>query len=74
LAKHIDFEMFRSILTDALRKAERKSPAGCKTLDVRLLALEYLIFDGKCDRPVVIAGGPQLGLITMRQKSATTRF
>jgi predicted PilT family ATPase len=28
LAKHIDFEMFRPTLTDALRKAERKSLSG----------------------------------------------
>jgi hypothetical protein len=26
LSKHIDFNMFRHILTEALRKAERKSP------------------------------------------------
>jgi IS5 family transposase len=28
LSKHIDFEMFRPVLNDALRKAERKSPAS----------------------------------------------
>ena len=27
LSKHIDLNMFRPILTEALRKAERKSPA-----------------------------------------------
>ena len=32
LHKHIDFNILRSILTDALRKAERKSPAGRKPL------------------------------------------
>jgi IS5 family transposase len=37
LAKHIDFEIFRPTLTDALRKAERKSPAGRKPLDVILM-------------------------------------
>jgi IS5 family transposase len=37
LAKHIDFEIFRPTLTDALRKAERKSPAGRNPLDVILM-------------------------------------
>jgi transposase, IS5 family len=38
LAKRIDFEMFRSVLTDALRaKPDRKSPAGRKPLDVILM-------------------------------------
>lgn len=38
LAKRIDFEMFRSVLTDALRvKTDRKSPAGRKPLDVILM-------------------------------------
>jgi IS5 family transposase len=37
LAKRIDFEMFRSVLTAALRNAERKSPAGRKPLDVVLM-------------------------------------
>ena len=37
LSKHIDFEMFRPVLNDALRKAERKSPAGRKPLDVVLM-------------------------------------
>jgi glycosyltransferase involved in cell wall biosynthesis len=32
-----------------------------KNLDVLLLALEYLISDGKCNRPVVIAGRPSTG-------------
>ena len=37
LSKHIDFEMFRPVLNDALRKAERKSPAGRKPLDLVLM-------------------------------------
>lgn len=38
LAKRIDFEMFRPLLTEALRfKADRKSPAGRKPLDVILM-------------------------------------
>jgi IS5 family transposase len=37
IAKRIDFEMFRPVLTEALRKAERKSPAGRKPLDVVLM-------------------------------------
>ena len=32
-----------------------------KNLDVLLLALEYLIVNGKCNRPVVIAGRPSNG-------------
>ena len=43
LAKHIDFEMFRPILNDALRKAERKSPAGRKPLDVILMFKALII-------------------------------
>ena len=43
LAKHIDFEMFRPILIDALRKAERKSPAGRKPLDVILMFKALII-------------------------------
>jgi IS5 family transposase len=34
LSKHIDFEMFRPKLEEALRKEDRKSPAGRKPLDV----------------------------------------
>ena len=34
LSKHIDFEMFRPKLEEALRKEHRKSPAGRKPLDV----------------------------------------
>ena len=34
LSKHIDFEMFRPKLEEALRKDDRKSPAGRKSLDV----------------------------------------
>jgi hypothetical protein len=45
LAKHIDFEMFRLILTDALRKAERKRPAGRKPLDV-IFMFKALIIQG----------------------------
>jgi IS5 family transposase len=37
LHKHIDFNIFRPILIDALRKAEQKSPAGRKPLDVILM-------------------------------------
>jgi IS5 family transposase len=37
LSKHIDFEMFRPKLEEALRKEERKSPAGRKPLDVILM-------------------------------------
>ena len=40
---HIDFEMFRLISTDALRKAERKSPAGRKPLDVLLMFKALII-------------------------------
>ena len=43
LKKHIDFEMFRPILTDALRNAERKSPAGRKPLDVILMFKPLII-------------------------------
>jgi IS5 family transposase len=37
LSKHIDFEMFRPVLTEAFRKVDRKSPAGRKPLDVILM-------------------------------------
>ena len=43
LSKHIDFNMFRTILTEALRKAERKSPAGRKPLDVILMFKALII-------------------------------
>jgi hypothetical protein len=43
LAKHIDFEMFRYILIDALRQAERKSPAGRTPLDVILMFKALII-------------------------------
>jgi IS5 family transposase len=43
LKKHIDFEMFRPILTEALRTAERKSPAGRKPLDVILMFKALII-------------------------------
>ncbi len=43
LAKRIDFEMFRPILTEALRKADRKSPAGRKPLDVILMFKALII-------------------------------
>ncbi len=43
LAKRIDFEMFRPILTEALRKAERKGPAGRKPLDVILMFKALII-------------------------------
>ena len=43
LSKHIDFNMFRSILTEALRKAERKSPDGRKPLDVILMFKALII-------------------------------
>ena len=43
LSKHIDFNMFRPILTEALRKAERKSPAGRKPLDVILMFKALII-------------------------------
>jgi hypothetical protein len=34
LAKRIDFEMFRPILIEALRKAERKSPGSSRNFVV----------------------------------------
>ena len=43
LGKHIDFEIFRGLLTEALRKAERKSPAGRKPLDVILMFKALII-------------------------------
>ena len=43
LSKHIDFNMFRPILTETLRKAERKSPAGRKPLDVILMFKTLII-------------------------------
>ena len=43
LSKHIDFNMFRPILTEALRNAERKSPAGRKPLDVILMFKALII-------------------------------
>lgn len=43
LKKHIDFEMFRPILTEALRNVERKSPAGRKPLDVILMFKALII-------------------------------
>jgi IS5 family transposase len=43
LGKHIDFEMFRDVLTEALRKSDRKSPAGRKPLDVILMFKALII-------------------------------
>lgn len=43
LSKRIDFNMFRLILTEALRNAERKSPAGRKPLDVILMFKALII-------------------------------
>jgi IS5 family transposase len=43
LGRHIDFEMVRAVLTAALRKAERKSPAGRKPLDVILIFKALII-------------------------------
>ena len=43
LGKHIDFEMFRLVLTETLRKAERKSPTGRKHLDVILMFKALII-------------------------------
>lgn len=44
LANRIDFEMFRPLLTEALRcKADRKSPAGRKPLDVILMFKALII-------------------------------
>jgi len=37
LSKHVDFEIFRPVLTEAFRKVDRKSPAGRKPLDVILM-------------------------------------
>ena len=34
LSKHVDFEIFRPVLTETFRKVDRKSPAGRKPLDV----------------------------------------
>lgn len=36
LFKHIDFEMFRPKLEEALRKEGRKKPAGRKPFDVKV--------------------------------------
>jgi IS5 family transposase len=43
MGKRIDFEMFRPLLTEALRKAERKSAAGRKPLDVVLMFKALII-------------------------------
>jgi hypothetical protein len=43
LAKRFDFEIFRPVLTEALHKAERKSPAGRKPLDVILMFKALII-------------------------------
>jgi hypothetical protein len=37
LSKHVDFKIFRPVLTEAFRKVDRKSPAGRKPLDVILM-------------------------------------
>jgi IS5 family transposase len=37
LSKHVDFEIFRPVLTESFRKVDRKSPAGRKPLDVILM-------------------------------------
>jgi transposase len=37
LSKHVDFEIFRPVLTEAFQKTDRKSPAGRKPLDVILM-------------------------------------
>ena len=37
LSKYVDFEIFRSVLTEAFQKTDRKSPAGRKPLDVILM-------------------------------------
>ena len=37
LSKHVDFEIFRPVLTETFRKVDRKSPAGRKPLDVILM-------------------------------------
>jgi IS5 family transposase len=37
LSKCVDFEIFRSVLTEAFQKTDRKSPAGRKPLDVILM-------------------------------------
>jgi len=43
LGKPIDFEIFHSVLTKALRKAKRKSPSGRKPLDVILMFKTLII-------------------------------
>jgi hypothetical protein len=43
LGKHIDLEIFRWVLTDALRKSDRKTPAGRKPLDVILMFKALII-------------------------------
>jgi IS5 family transposase len=43
LGRHVDFEIFRPILTEALRNSERKSPAGRKPLDVVLMFKALII-------------------------------
>ena len=43
LGKHIDFELFRAVLTDALRNPDRKSSAGRKPLDVILMFKALII-------------------------------
>ena len=37
LSKHVDFEIFRPVMTEAFQKVDRKSPAGRKPLDVILM-------------------------------------
>ena len=43
LSKHIDCEMFRPKLEEALRKEDRKSPAGRKPLDVIVMFKAILL-------------------------------
>ena len=43
LGKLIDFEMVREVLTEAMRKSDRKSPAGRKPLDVILMFKALII-------------------------------
>jgi hypothetical protein len=42
LHKNMNLNIFRPILTDALRKAERKSPAGRKPLNF-VIILKYMV-------------------------------
>ena len=34
ISKHVEFEIFRQVLSEAFQKTDRKSPAGRKPLDV----------------------------------------